>query len=436
MLPGLTVPASVAVLLHAFRSCFRRPVFEAFCLLTVGMIAQTGPCTVTGMLVGAQMQALVSHHRVHRFFSAHAWSADHLGLTLARLVVQTLMPAGVAVEIVVDDTLFRRRGRHIHGAFWTHDASQLGQVTARGNRWVIVGIVVTLPFYSRPVCLPVLFRLWAGKGTASPVELARVLVGLLARAFADRQVHVVADAAYHGKPLQDLPDRVSFTTRIQRNGVLYQPAPPPTSRRGRPRTKGERIGTPAEAAANAPWRQVVITRYGRVDTVAVADIACLWYGAFGRRRGRLIAVNDMVAGKTRQLMLFTTDLTATAEQIIARYVSRWSIEVAIETAKGPMGVGQARNRVQAAVERTVPFGMLTMSLVYLWYTRHGHHPDDIADRRTAAPWYTSKTEPSFEDMLAKLRRTIIAARFLPQRPAQPTCDEINTVHRAWASAAA
>jgi hypothetical protein len=48
-----------------------------------------------------------------------------------------------------------------------------------------------------------------------------------------------------------------------------------------------------------------------------------------------------------------------------------------------MGVGQARNRVQAAVERTVPFGMLTMSLVYLWYALHGHHPDDVTDRRTA-----------------------------------------------------
>lgn len=436
MLPGLTIPASLAVLLQAFRPCFRRPVFEVFCLLAVGMVAQTGACTVTGMLVGAQMQALVSHHRVHRFFSTHTWSADHLGLTLARLIVDKLMPADAALQVVVDDTLFRRRGKHVHSTFWTHDASQLGHVTARGNRWVIVGLVVNLPFCSRPVCLPVLFRLWAGKGTASPVELARAAIGLLARAFADRAIHVVADAAYHGKPLQDLPGRVTFTTRIQRNGVLYRPAPPPTGRRGRPRTKGDRLGTPTEATANAQWRQVDLTRYGRADTVAVADITCLWYGAFGKRLGRLIAVNDTVAGKTRQLMLFTTDLTATTEQVIARYVSRWSIEVAIGTAKGPMGVGQARNRVQAAVERTVPFGMLTMSLVYLWYTLHGHHPDDITNRRAAAPWYTSKTEPSFDDILAKLRRTTIAARFMPQRPAQPTTEEINTVHQAWASAAA
>jgi len=154
---------------------------------------------------------------------------------------------------------------------------------------------------------------------------------------------------------------------------------------------------------------VPVTRYGRPDTVAVADIGCLSYGAFDKRLGRLVAVTDTGRGKTRQLMLFTTDLTATAEQVIARYVARWSIEVAIGTAKGSMGVGQARNRVPAAVKRTVPFGTLTMSLAYLWYTLHGHHPADVTDRRAAQLWYTTKTEPSFDDMLAKLRRTIIAA---------------------------
>jgi hypothetical protein len=379
---------------------------------------------------------VVAHDRVHRFFSTHAWSADQLGLVVARLIVATLLPAGAALDVAVDDSLFRRRGTKVHGTFWIHDASQPGHVTARGNRWVLVGIVVTLPFGCRPTCLPVLFRLWGGKGTTTPVELARTLVGLLARAFPDRAIHLVADAAYHGKPLHDLPERVTWTTRIQRNGVLYQPAPPPTGKRGRPRTKGERIGTPAQAAAGAAWRQATVARYGRTNTVRVAEVVCLWYGAFGKRTGRLIAAAEGTGEEGRQLLLFTTDLAAPAEQIITRYAARWSIEVAIETAKGPMGVGQARNRVPAAVHRTVPFGMLTMSLVYCWYTRYGHHPDDVTIRRAAAPWYTTKTEPSFADMLATLRRTIIAARFLPEPQGQPTSQQIAAVHRAWASAAA
>ena len=67
---------------------------------------------------------------------------------------------------------------------------------------------------------------------------------------------------------------------------------------------------------------------------------------------------------------------------------------------------------------TVPFALLVHTLIVLWYTRHGHHPADIDDRRTAQPWYRTKTEPAFEDMVIKLRRTLIAARFSVSRPAQ------------------
>jgi hypothetical protein len=63
MLPGLTVPGSLAELLQGFRSCFRLRPFEVFCLLAVGMVTQTGLCTVTGMLTGAGMQTMISHHR-------------------------------------------------------------------------------------------------------------------------------------------------------------------------------------------------------------------------------------------------------------------------------------------------------------------------------------------------------------------------------------
>jgi hypothetical protein len=39
-------------------------------------------------------------------------------------------------------------------------------------------------------------------------------------------------------------------------------------------------------------------------------------------------------------------------------------------------------------------------------------------------------------MLTALRRTLIAARFMGSRPAQPTNAEIRQVQRAWALAAA
>ena len=96
-----------------------------------------------------------------------------MGLVAARLIVTRLLTPGEPITVVVDDTLFKRWGRKVRHAFWTHDgAAQGGKKIARGNRWVLSGIVVRLPFCTAPVCLPVLFRLWAGKATTTPVELA------------------------------------------------------------------------------------------------------------------------------------------------------------------------------------------------------------------------------------------------------------------------
>jgi hypothetical protein len=155
---------------------------------------------------------------------------------------------------------------------------------------------------------------------------------------------------------------------------------------------------------------------------------------------RVILVRE-IGTKTRtttgyDLALVTTDLTTTPQEIIARYAAHWSIEVTFFDVKNILGVGQARNRVTQAVERTVPFGLFCHSLLILWYTRHGHPTTDTAHRRASAPWYSSKTEPSTLDMLTALRHQIIAARFLPSPHRPATTQEILEVQQAWTLAAA
>jgi hypothetical protein len=54
--------------------------------------------------------------------------------------------------------------------------------------------------------------------------------------------------------------------------------------------------------------------------------------------------------------------------------------------------------------------------------------------RTRARWYTTKTEPSYDDMAVKLRRVIIAARFRGSCPEQVTPQETRAVLAAWAAA--
>ena len=107
---ALPVPASLMALLAVFSPLFTVPSFRTFCGLACGFLAQSGKRTVCGMLTGAGLSRLWSHDRAHYFFSRARWNPDDLGMAVAKLVIALLVPDGEAVEVLIDDTLFRRRG--------------------------------------------------------------------------------------------------------------------------------------------------------------------------------------------------------------------------------------------------------------------------------------------------------------------------------------
>jgi hypothetical protein len=108
--------------------------------------------------------------------------------------------------------------------------------------------------------------------------------------------------------------------------------------------------------------------------------------------------------------------TPPAEQIVARYANRWSIEQTIKDGKDLLGVGDAQNRLPSAVQRTVPFMMLTLTILICWYARHGNAAADLARRHSVARWYLRKTTISVTDMLIAFHR----ARITTIDPAQTT----------------
>ena len=446
MLPGLTLPASLAVLLGALRPCFTAPSFRTFCGLAAGLAGQVRRRTVVGMLLGAGLGRAWPHDRAHYFFARARWQVDELGLAVARLVVLLLVPPADPLTVAVDDSVFRRSGRKVYGAGWQYDGSSPSQnKLSFGTCFVTCGIVVRLPFCTRPVCLPVLARLVlpgtkvrGTKKKAAPVPGTKVaaaaaLVALLAAAFPGRGIDVVADAAYHGPALKHLPPSVTWTCRLRANAVLYEPAPPrPAGTRGRPRRKGERLGTPGQLAAAARWTPATVRAYSRDQDIRLAGITCLWYGSLDTRTIRVILARD----RAGLLALVTTDLAATPAALVERYAARWSIEQAFADARNILGAGEARNRTPRAVERTVPFALLTCTLIITWYARHGHPRAGITARRHAQPWYPAKTEPAFEDMLTQLRRVLITARISEDSPHNPTPEQTRAVLAAWHAAAA
>ena len=433
----LPLPGSLARLLAVFGPLFTAPSFRTFCGLACGFVAQTGSRTVCGMLAGAGLSRLWPHDRAHWFFSRARWSADELGLAAARLVAGLLVPAGEPVVVAIDDTLFRRRGKKVWAASWFHDGSAPGPAkTGYGNNWVIAAIVVKVPAVRRPVAIPVLAKLVIkNTSSASRLWLARRMTGLLAGTLPGRDIHVVADSAYAGGELKKLPPQVTWTTRLRKDAALYGLPPQRTGKRGRPRTKGDRLPALAQLATTAAFTEITVTRYGKTAAISTAAVTCLWPSVFGTRPVTVVLIRDRPASGY-DLALVTTDTAASAVQVIERYAARWSIEVAIEDARQVFGAGQARNRTARAVERTVPFQLACQAIAACWYATAGHDPADVAEHRARAPWYASKTQPSTADMAAKLRRVIIAARFKASRPDQPTPEEISVLRLAWEDAAA
>ncbi|MDH6115367.1 hypothetical protein P3T36_007203 [Kitasatospora sp. MAP12-15] len=93
-----TVPASLLAVLEKLR-VFTAPGFATFTALVTGLVAQTGPGTVTGMLTGAGLARAWPHDRAHSFFSRASWNVEILGIALAHLIVRTLFPDGAAVRV-------------------------------------------------------------------------------------------------------------------------------------------------------------------------------------------------------------------------------------------------------------------------------------------------------------------------------------------------
>jgi len=181
------------------------------------------------MLISRRPGPIRWHHsRVHRFFSAARWDTDVLGTVVIRLIVGWLVPMGEPLVIAVDDTMFRRWGRKVHGAYWGYDGSVKAPPNtakiSRGNSFVVAAVVVQLPLLDRPVALPVLMRLWH-KGGPSKTVLARRLIHALANAAPGRRLHVVADSAYACNQMRDLPQQATVTAPMPSHASLWRVHP-------------------------------------------------------------------------------------------------------------------------------------------------------------------------------------------------------------------
>lgn len=402
---------------EVFRPALTAPGFEKALVVFVGWVLSTGPHAVTAALVSTDVARRRHHEGFHRFFSRGTWSTDELGkLLFARLLAW--VPEGMPIHAALDDTLAPKKGEHVFGIGSHLDAvrsTKKFRVFAFGHVWVVLSIVVKLPFAKRPWALPVLFRLYRNKKEClskkhpykKKTELARELVDILATWAGKRRIHLAADCAYCNDTLmRGVSPTVTLFGAMRPDAVLTAlPTDREKQRTGRRRIRGQGLPKPESLARNerSPWRRCSAFLYGKIRSVQYKTMDAQWYRACGPRLVRVVVVR-VDTGNLGLRVFFCTDVTLSVVEILETYGERWSIEVCFRDLKQLLGFADSSARKKEAVERTAPFVGYIYTTIVLWFAQHAWNT--VAAAPPVRPWYPHKRGASFADVLRCAQRTL------------------------------
>ena len=401
-----------------FADCFTAPNLRHFGVLITGWVLTVGVHTISQVILTGRLHESESFVSIYRFLQKAKWAPDQVAFQVFRIIVDTLAPGVTEIELVLDDTLNDHVGKKIFGAGFQHDgnAPKTGRPIGYGVCFVIIGVVVRLPGISdRVFCLPYSARLWwpqkakvkpVGEKHQSKSELGAQLIRLT-RSWLDPSItlRVIVDGGYSNKQLlQGRPQGVHITGKVRMDAALYAlVAQAPSTTRGRPRKKGERLPCPKSLFAHdaTPWEWIWISLYGQETIVSVYRFEAIWHKAAGNEPLSIVMVRDP-GGKYPDTVFFDTDIAASDAETIQRFSHRWSIEITNRETKSLLGSADPQCRCEKSVTRAPLMAYWTYCFVVVWFVNQFSKGKDLVI--PTAPWY-SKRHVTFSDMLAAARRS-------------------------------
>ena len=409
-------------LLGLFAPLFTAPTFALFRELLTAWVLCPARRTVTGMMRGGGLVHRRPHDAYHRLVRAAAWSLDQLWDLTADLLIRQFAPEG-RIDLLLDDTLFHRRGRKIEGAGVFRDAvrsSGNSVVYDRGLNLLVLALRVTAPWGGEPLALPHSVRLHRKKGPTL-LDLGAEAIRRLTERFPNRSFHLIADGAYAPLAGEEFP-RTVVTSRIRRDAALYDlPPPRRPGQIGRPPKKGKRLPSLEHWAAHARtgWEDTVVDRRGRLDRRRLLSRVVLWYHVCGDQPIRVVVSRDP-KGREKDDFLFTTDLTMEPGAIVSHYFGRWPIEDTLRSSKQSLGGEEPQTWRGHGPERAASLAFWLYSMIWTWYlSTQGPKP-----RFVRLPWYPKKARPSFVDAVSALRAELWREGVSSKSEGEPRLREI------------
>jgi hypothetical protein len=357
--------------------------------------------------------------KYHQVLNRASWSGLTASQRLLRLMVATFGVAGGLVTIAVDETLERRWGPLIRKRGHWRDSlasSRQMNVTTSGLRWLVLAVVVNVPWTPYAVALPFLSVLLttpkvsekSGKRHKTVAQVTGQIVGWVRRTLPGHPIHLVGDGAYAviALGLRCRRHQVTLIAPLRLDARLFEPpVRPPHKRLGRPPGVGARLPH-LEQVATQPttrWQRSQVAWYGGATTLVdwVSGTA-LWYSTGTTPLPiRWVLVRDPMGNRPIRAF-FTTDPYQAPPTVISAFVKRWPLEVTFEEGRAHLGIETQRQWSDLAIERSTPALFGRFSLIVLMI--HALYPDGQLPLPQAA-WYP-KTHATFHDLLALVRRRI------------------------------
>jgi hypothetical protein len=410
---------------------FSRPTLPRFVALMTGMIVSMGRRTVSRALAAIAPIRKGHWSNYHRLYSSAKYSMWTLAAVLVRQAV-ALLPADAVIELVADDTVDGKEGRHVWAKSAHRDpvrSTTRATAIKYGHKWLAVCVLVRLKGWDRPWALPVLCGMCvppriAGKihrpaKTASQLTrqmLVRLMRWLPDRTFiltGDYQVvthQTVAFARRHA-------GRVTVIGRLRGDANLYAPPKNPKggSRTGAPRSKGRKLPPPRTRQGQLKAVKQELAWYaGRRQEVRYVTEEALWYDKHGNSVTpiRWVCVRGDKKLGLEDAFFFCSDASMAAGKIIEHYARRWNIEVTFEEARALLGLETTRHWCRQSVLRVTPMvlGLFT-AVALIWRQLPQASRQKVA---TATPCYR-KTAVTFADALAAVRRELWEQTLLGHR---------------------
>jgi hypothetical protein len=342
-------PMYLLSMLTEFSQYFSKPNYEYFKAYIWSMMINTASKCMTNT---AQACFFMGKHvsSFERFLSENKWDINQVKKKMIEILLTRLYPNLVihnALLATYDTTLAEKASKEMVSLQKWHTNTGTADKHALifGHHWGIIGLICRHPI--RFICFPIFARLISGQKNqqqwiGGPEGVRPVNFWDTALAAIDElrsyipsflKLRLVCDAYFSKAPfLKELRSRsIHLISRLRKDAKGWdQILPVPGKRKpGRPKTKGQEWKL--ADLVKMPLQSVTVQLYGEMKTlqVFVRDV-------YLRDFKELVRV-VVIQTATSPVLLVSTDLALTAQQIIEIYGARFSIEISIRDLKQHFG---------------------------------------------------------------------------------------------------